>query len=199
MFRFIETIRYQDGKLHNMEYHNERFNQTRKEFCKCHKYKKIEDIIEIPSGLSSIPYKCRLIYGRLIEKTEFLPYKKKEIQRLKLVIDDTIEYAYKFKDRSAIDLLLQQKGEADDIIIVKNGQLTDASYANLAFFDGTQWFTPDTPLLRGTMRSYLVDKGLLKEVSIRPEDLSGYSRVRLINSMMNLEDGIELDCSTIIR
>ncbi len=197
MYRFIETIRYEDGILHNLEYHNERFNLTRKAYCKCHKYKKIEEIIEIPSGLSAITYKCRLIYGRLIEKTEFIPYKKKEINSLKLICDDGIDYSYKFKNREAIDLLIKQKGDNDDIIIIKNGKLTDASYANLAFFDGREWFTPSTPLLKGTMRSMLIDKGLLKEADISVPDLSSYSRVRLINSMMNLEDGIELDISAI--
>jgi len=198
MFRFIETIRYQNGVLHHMEYHNERFNRTRKEFCKCHKYKKIEDIIEIPSGLSSTVYKCRLIYGRLIEKTEFLPYRIKEITQLKLVYNDTIDYSWKFKDRQAIDELMKQRGECDDIIIVKNGHLTDASYANLAFYDGDQWYTPASPLLKGIMRTMLLDKGLLREADIRPEDIKRYSKIRLINSMMDLDEGIELNTSAIL-
>ncbi|MFZ5939765.1 MAG: aminotransferase class IV [Bacteroidota bacterium] len=198
MYRFIETIHYRNGVLRNMEYHNERFNRTRKEFCKCHKYKKIEDIITIPSGLSSTNYKCRLIYGRLIEKTEFLPYKLKEIGKLRLVFDDAIEYSWKYKDREAINRLMEQRGECDDILIVKNGLLSDSSYANLAFGDGTDWYTPAQPLLAGTMRASLIDRGLLIPKDITPDDLGKYSHIRLINAMMDLEEGICLDTASII-
>jgi 4-amino-4-deoxychorismate lyase len=44
----------------------------------------------------------------------------------------------------------------DDIIIVRNGFVTDASYANLIFRKGDEWFTPATFLLAGTMRAFLL-------------------------------------------
>ena len=50
---------------------------------------------------------------------------------------------------------------------VKNGRLTDTSYSNIALFDGNRWVTPAHPLLKGTMRQSLIDKGLLKEKGIK--------------------------------
>ena len=82
--------------------------------------------------------------------------------------------------------LLLQKGDADEIIIVKNGRLTDTSYSNIALFDGNRWVTPAHPLLKGTMRQSLIDKGLLEEKDIMAEDFPKYLEVRLINAMMPL-------------
>ena len=63
--------------------------------------------------------------------------------------------------------------------------------ANVAFWNGTGWITPDTPLLPGTMRAYLIEKGVLAEDRIILEDLSRYQCVRLINAMRDLDCG---DC-----
>ena len=69
-------------------------------------------------------------------------------------------------------------------IIVRRGLLTDTSIANIALFDGKDWFTPKLPLLRGTCRTALIDNGIIKEKDIRPEELSSYSFVRLFNAMI---------------
>ena len=74
--------------------------------------------------------------------------------------------------------------ENDDILIVRRGLLTDTSIANIALFDGKDWFTPKLPLLRGTCRTALIDNGIIKEKDIRPEELSSYSFVRLFNAMI---------------
>lgn len=72
-------------------------------------------------------------------------------------------------------------------LIVRRGLLTDTSIANIALFDGKDWFTPKLPLLRGTCRTALIDNGIIKEKDIRPEELSSYSFVRLFNAMINGE------------
>ncbi|MFW5535892.1 MAG: aminotransferase class IV [Prevotella sp.] len=56
----------------------------------------------------------------------------------------------------------------------------------MALFDGNRWVTPAHPLLKGTMRQSLIDKGLLKEKDIMAEDFPKYLEVRLINAMMSL-------------
>lgn len=80
------------------------------------------------------------------------------------------------------------KGEADDVLIVKNGCITDTTFSNVALFDGTQWCTPDTYLLNGTCRQRLIQDGLLVEKRIGPKDLSDYKYIRPINAMLDLED-----------
>jgi hypothetical protein len=44
-----------------------------------------------------------------------------------------------------------QRGNADEIIIVRNGLLSDTSYSNIALFDGTMWVTPKTHLSTDTL------------------------------------------------
>ena len=67
---------------------------------------------------------------------------------------------------------------------MKNGLLTDTSIANIALYDGNDWCTPLHPLLKGTKRAELLDKGVLKEKEIKKEELSSFSAVRLFNAMI---------------
>jgi 4-amino-4-deoxychorismate lyase len=83
-------------------------------------------------------------------------------------------------------LRAQAPSYADEVIIIKNGCVTDTSYTNICFFDGKEWLTPDTPLLQGTMRRYLLDKGVIREVRIRRKDIQYFKKVSLINAMMEL-------------
>ena len=54
--------------------------------------------------------------------------------------------------------LIEKRKHADDIIIVKNGLVTDSFYANLAFLKNGIWFTPETPLLLGVQRQFLLSQ-----------------------------------------
>ena len=113
-----------------------------------------------------------------------------EIEKMKKAVN--IDYApvtldksdNKSTDREALNRLFACRGERDDILIVRRGLLTDTSIANIALFDGKDWFTPKLPLLRGTCRTALIDNGIIKEKDIRPEELSSYSFVRLFNAMI---------------
>ena len=108
---------------------------------------------------------------------------------LKLVEDNTIEYAYKFTDRKRIDKLTATRGEFNDILIIKDGMVTDTSYANVVFKDFYgNWLTPSTYLLPGTRRANLLKHKLIIEASIAYKDINKYSEVRLINAMLGLYD-----------
>ena len=71
----------------------------------------------------------------------------REIRSLKVVVDDRIDYSFKSADRSSLNRLTAQKGDCDEIIIVKNGLVTDTSFTNIAVFDGEQWLTHDIRFL----------------------------------------------------
>ena len=86
----------------------------------------------------------------------------RSIRTLKLVTANHIDYRYKSTDRSELNRLTAQKGNCDDIVIVKNGFITDTSFTNLALFDGHQWLTPAHPLLAGTQRALLLEQGKIK-------------------------------------
>ena len=72
-------------------------------------------------------------------------------------------------------------------MIIKKGHVTDCTIGNLIFRQGTQWFTPDTPLLEGTQRATLLAQGRIKVQSILATDLSLFEEIRLINALNGLE------------
>ena len=97
----------------------------------------------------------------------------REIRSLRLVAaDDELDYHLKYADRSALARLLQRRDDCDEILIVRDGAITDTSYSNVAFFDGRKYVTPDTFLLNGTRRQYLLGTGVLTERRITPSDLA---------------------------
>lgn len=131
-------------------------------------------------------YKLRLTYSSAgAHDLSLTPYVPRPISTLRLVVDDTIEYATKREDRSALNRLHDLRGDCDDVLIVKNGFLTDTSFCNLLLGDGTHWVTPDTPLLPGTCRARLLDEGLIQALSLRPDDLSRYPYFLLINALLD--------------
>ena len=82
------------------------------------------------------------------------------------------------------------KSDCDDIIIIKDGFVTDASSSNLVFENKTGLYTPASYLLRGTKREYLLSKGLIEERIIKEDSLKEYDSIYLINAMVDLEDRI---------
>lgn len=135
--------------------------------------------------------KCRIVYGRSLSEISFAPYVPREIRSLRLVAaDDELDYHLKYADRSALARLLQRRDDCDEILIVRDGAITDTSYSNVAFFDGRKYVTPDTFLLNGTRRQYLLGTGVLTECRITPSDLGGFERVVLINAMLGIEDDL---------
>lgn len=182
MCQFIETIRIENGKALNMGFHNYRFNKTRRDIFECNLPINLADYIQ-PTDYTERT-KCRIEYQDEVEKVEYLPYVIRPVNSLKMVTSDGLDYTYKSSNRQKLDELFKQKGEADDILIIKDGFLTDTSIANIALWNGTEWETPEKPLLEGTKRASLLGKGLIVPSAIRPHDLSRYSRIRLFNAMI---------------
>lgn len=131
-------------------------------------------------------HKIRIIYDGLSSRVEFAAYQPKTINSLKVIEENTISYPFKFENRSEFQGLLEKREQADDILIVKNGFLTDSSYSNVAFWDGSEWFTPDTYLLNGVRRQFLLAKGLIREKKITMSDLPNFDKVSLMNAMLDL-------------
>jgi 4-amino-4-deoxychorismate lyase len=107
---------------------------------------------------------------------------------LKLVYDDAIDYSYKYKNRYSLNELLNLRGDADEILVVKRGLIADTSFTNVVFLKEGIWYTPATPLLPGTRREHYLRIKHIIPADIRPDDLYKYEEVRLINAMLSLED-----------
>lgn len=195
MCRYIETIRIEKGRLRNIAYHDRRMNEVRREVWGVDRSASIETYID------ASPYeertRCRVTYGRDVESVEFFPYQIRPVHSLQLVRGGQIEYRRKRADRSELNALFACRGEADDVLIVRGGLLTDTSIANIALGDGTDWYTPASPLLEGTQRACLLDAGMIRPLDIHADDLSRFQKIRLFNAMIDFGE-IEIDCSAIM-
>ena len=188
MYQFIETICYENGCFQRIRLHNERCNRTRNHFFGCLPPLDLGLFLSVPIHLVSEKVKCTVTYGADIENIEYALYKIKPIGSLQMVYDDTIDYDFKFADRLKLSELVQKKGQCDDILIIKNGLISDTSYANALFLRGGRWYSQQNPLLKGTrLESYLQTK-MITPFLIRPKDLSLFSEIRIINAMISIED-----------
>jgi len=176
----FETIKIENGQIFNIEWHNKRLNKARKElFGETHKLNLQEYITPPTKGL----YRCRVLYSSNIKTVEYFSYAPKYFKKFK-VVQSNIDYKYKYNDRSELTKLLKNY---EEIIIEKDTFLTDTSIANIAFFDGTTWFTPEKPLLFGTTRARLIEEGFLKLKNIKKEDIKNYSYFALMNAMIGFQ------------
>lgn len=192
MSLLFETIRLQDGILQNIEYHNIRLNHSRKSLYKSPDEINLEQIIKIPATCKTGLYKCRVVYSKEVKNIEFEPYLPHVVKSLRLIEDNQISYNYKYTNRGSLNTLLTKRERFDEILIVKKGFITDTSYSNIIFFDGEKWVTPSTPLLPGTMRSFLLEKNLITERPIKVVDLKSFQKARLINAMNPFETGKDI-------
>ncbi len=182
-FVLFETIRVENCFALNLSYHQKRLNYSYKAIFKKECPFNLSELISMPSIFSKGTYKLRFLYNSEEYKLEILPYKRRIIKSLKIVDGEEVDYAFKFLNRKPLDRLYSLKGEHDDILIIKNGYITDTSTANIIFFDGSKWFTPFTPLLKGTCREKLLETGRIFEAEIKFSDLYKFKGFCLINAM----------------
>jgi 4-amino-4-deoxychorismate lyase len=198
MSLLFETIRLQDGEFSNLQYHAARLNRSRKALFGTDDHLRLETSLSVPENCKQGVFRCRVSYGLAIGEIQFEPYQKRHIESLRLVEDDSISYDFKFSDRTRLNQLFGERKGCDEILIIKHGLLTDTSFSNILFSDGRNWVTPASPLLRGTMREYLLKKGIIKESDITVNDLKKYTTARLINAMLPFGAGIDIPVENIL-
>jgi len=189
--KFIESIRIDKGSVQDLVYHNRRVARTISfhwgdvpapdldRYCN-------EAIRGAERLVSKGVFKLRIIYSDIIISHTIEPYYARQVNSLKIVEDNNIDYSFKFEERGSIETLYKQREQCDDVLIVKNGLITDTSYCNVIFEKDGILYTPDSPLLAGTKREKFLEQGLISEKKIRPCDIKRYDKVYLINSMLNL-------------
>ena len=198
MCRFVESIQLKDGEFKRLELHQERVTKSMKDFYPTAKVMDLAEYLNKTSFPVKGIYKCRLIYDSEIRKIEFIPYIRREIHSLRLVETQMDSSPYKKEDRAILNEAFNLRGDCDDIIMGKDGLLTDTSFTNIALFDGLNWVTPRIPLIYGVNRTYLLNTGILTEKNITPSELVNFSRVSLFNAM-NEFGSLELDISAICQ
>ncbi len=196
MYLLTEAIRIENKELQHIDLHNCRINKARKIVFGHTESIDFSKLINIPTNIGNERYKCRVIFHTDKTEYEIHPYVQRKIETLKIVHHNTIEYAFKNTDRSQLDEAFSKRDGCDDIIIVKNGFISDSWAANIILFDGKKWVTPNTPLLRGTQREYLLKTGFIEEQTIKADNLKSFSKIRLINAMIDFDRAPEIDIQT---
>ena len=188
MFPLFESIKIKDGKIFHLDLHQERMDESYHQYYGKTNIHQLEKIIHTQGIPKEGTFKCRLSYHRDECKIEMDSYLKKDIKSLRIVKCDELDYELKFTDRKKFNHLKDQNLDVDEILILKNDFLTDSSYSNIIFWNGIEWHTPSTPLLKGIQRKYLLSRNLINEREISVSDLGKYKKIGLINAMMDFEE-----------
>jgi len=125
-----------------------------------------------------------MVYDTELIETEIIPYVRREIKSLRVVEMNISTVPYKPEDRTSFNEAFARRNDCDDVLIFRNGLLTDSSYSNVALYDGNDWFTPKTPLIYGVNRAELLQNGKLIEKGISITDLKQYQQIALFNAMI---------------
>jgi 4-amino-4-deoxychorismate lyase len=198
MSQLVESIKILNGRCYNLALHESRLNRSRFEVFgisdKCH----LMQYIQVPEAYSYGLVKCRVIYDSDIREITYSHYQIRKIQSVKIVETENLNYEYKWIDRSQLDELFNQRCDADEIIIVNNGLVTDGYYYNLVFEKDGRFFTPKTPLLHGIQRASLFNKGKIEILDILGSDIAVFDKVHYINALTPLGK-IVVDIRNVIR
>ncbi|NJB85523.1 4-amino-4-deoxychorismate lyase [Lewinella marina] len=187
--RLLETIRLEDGRAALLDRHQERMDRSRTLHYGKQGSLKLAAILEGLDLPQQGVHKLRLVYGATLEHWEVQPYTVRPVRSLRVVEGNGLNYSHKYADRSGIEALLEERQDCDDILIIQRQHLTDSSYANLALYDGSRWYTPAWPLLRGARRAQLIADGVIQPTIIRRRDLVHFEQIRLFNAMMDWSEG----------
>lgn len=188
MCRFIETLRIENGRIFNLRLHNLRLNRTLK-LNGIHSSKPVALEEYIHPERYARRTKCHVDYGPDgVESVTYTDYHPRVVHSLRLLDADDLDYHFKYADRSRLDQLYELRNGADDILIVKDGFITDTTIANVTFYDGNRWFTPTKPILSGTKRRSLLEDYCIFEKEIPVDTVYSFKRVGMINAMLDFHE-----------
>lgn len=196
MSLLFESIRIENGIICHLELHQKRIERSLIKLGSSNPIdlKQFTSTLDIPEkGI----HKLRISYDLMgIQKHQIIPYILRTVKSVELIECDEIVYDLKFEDRSQINQLTKSS-KADEIIIVKNGMITDASISNILFSSNDQWFTPDTPLLEGTTRAHLLETGAIRSIPIALKDLKHFDYFCFVNALNPFEKTTKYPISSV--
>ena len=196
MYQLLESIYLKDGEFRNLLYHEARMKASVHALYGKHFAVNLDSIFSQQPVPESGMFKTRVVYATSILNIEFVPYVVRNVESIKLVHDNQISYEHKFVDRANLSAFYSLRETADDVLIVKNGLITDTSYGNIIFKKFGNWYTPQSYLLKGTMRQSLLDLGLISEAHIDANNYEQFESCKIINAMLGM-NGEEIPVSSI--
>lgn len=193
MSQFFESIKWQDGEFYLLDLHQKRVDRTMQQHFPNAEKIDLKSVLNVPNGIKTGLFKVKVIYDYELISVSFDAYKVKKHKQVKLVENDTISYSFKSTNRADLEKPMHGNVDFDDVIFVKNGLLSDASYSNIVLFDNQKWFTPKECLFEGVKRKSLLNSGKIEEKSIKVDDLKLFSKIAFINAMRDSEYVYDLE------
>ena len=183
MSLYIESISIEsDMTCPLLSYHQARVNRTAGERCGIDLQAIIQSKVnELTDGQQ---HKLRILYDQSgVQQVTIQPYLVRLIRSL-TVVDIAFDYDRKTANRDAINSAFARRGDSDDILMVRDGLITDTSYGNVALHKDGIWYTPESPLLQGCRRQSLLDRGLIITKKLRIETLDSYPHLMMFNGLI---------------
>jgi len=196
MCLLFETIKISEGTPQNLKYHINRIRSSRLNLFGEAFSNDIEKFLSNFTLNSNKNYKLKVLYSKSIIDYRISEYSIIPKRGIKFYELPELKYPYKFVNRKIFEEI-EKDLELDEIgIITQNGYLTDATYANIVLFDGTNYYTPDNCLLNGTKRAKLLNEKKICSTQIHIRDLNKYKNLQIINAMIDLEDNLKINLQT---
>ena len=187
-YPLFESVAFRLGRFLLKDYHLQRMERSCIALYGSFNHADIFDKLPRPTCENDILYKCRIAYNENDFEVEFGPYVQKDIRTIIVIEANDIDYSLKYTNRRAIERLKAAQPEYDEILITQNGFLCDTSIANIVLSKNGKLFTPDTCLLEGVQRKYLLDQKLVEKRPVQIEELKNYEFILLINALNGLKD-----------
>lgn len=190
MFPFFESMALIEGKIRNLNLHQIRINQT---FAYFYPEYKAHELLNLKLDNITFQYpfsKLKFSYNHSEYILEIAPYQINSIEMVIPIHQPLLDYSFKYSNRLIINHLKNKVSNSAEILIVKNGIIRDTSIHNIIFSNGHEWFTPDEPLLNGTMRQYLLLKKIITKRKISLQNLDQFNKFKLINALNSMEESI---------
>lgn len=193
MCRLIfETVKWKDGAPCLLPWHQRRVERSMKLHGEgCASVPDLASVLEgSPGPEDAGVYKCHITYdtrGR-VRPPSYEPYRPRMVKRLRCVEIPRLDYSCKWEDRAALQSAGAGVGEDEEVLILQHGMVTDTRYSNVVFGDGSSWVTPETFLLPGTKRAFLLARGAIEARSLKAEDIGKFRFCSLMNAMLDPGD-----------
>jgi 4-amino-4-deoxychorismate lyase len=192
---FVEEIKCSGGEYHNLECHAIRMDRTLRHFFgKRFVHEHLREFLPEPPDRSTL--KCTLIYSDAVLSAELAPWAPPAVKTMGVVAVEGLDFIYKLEDRSELAKIREFAG-ADEVVIIRNGFVTNCSTGNLVFRDREGVLhTPLHYIHAGTKRALLVKSKKVTTHPIKASSIHSYDRVMIINAMTDVEDdvGVSTDC-----
>ncbi|WGE33074.1 aminotransferase class IV family protein [Actinobacillus genomosp. 1] len=180
-FPLFETIAIIDGEPQNLAYHQQRFEGAIKQYFNAQPQWQLAKVICVPDKFQQGSVRCRIDYNASEFQQQFSLYSPRKINSFQCVYTEDLDYRFKYSDRKRLDSL--KTLQADEVIIINNGKVSDCTIGNLLFLKQGQWFSSQDYLLKGTQLSKLLEAGIVQLVQITSQDLPQYEQVMMVNAL----------------